>query len=93
MAKLTTNALVWAFVAAMLSFIYLPVVVLVLVLLPKRRPAGTSFRWAEPQMVPARVRQRSPYRLLVEFPASSGGLSAAAATLLGFLSRLQPVPP
>ena len=30
MAKLTTHSLVWAFVAAMLAFIYLPVVVLVL---------------------------------------------------------------
>ena len=63
-----------------------------LVLFPKRRPAGASPRWAESQMVPARVRQRSPYEFLVEFSAGwrplRGGRNAA-----WFPERLRHVPP
>jgi len=50
MGKLSTHSLVWAFVAVMLAFIYLPVVVLVLFSfqsgdLPVPPLDGPSLRW------------------------------------------------
>lgn len=85
MAKLTTNALVWAFVAAMLAFIYLPVVVLVLFSfqsgdLPVPPLDGPSLRWYQRALANDRLTDSLWNSLVV------GGLSAAAATLLGFLS-------
>ena len=85
MAKLTTHSLVWAFVAAMLAFIYLPVVVLVLFSfqsgdLPVPPLDGPSLRWYLRALANDRLTNSLWNSLLV------GGLSAAAATLLGFLS-------
>ena len=50
MGKLSTHSLVWAFVAAMLGFIYLPVVILVLFSfqsgdLPVPPLDGPNLRW------------------------------------------------
>jgi spermidine/putrescine transport system permease protein len=85
MTKLANNALVWAFVATMLAFIYLPVVILVLFSfqsgdLPVPPLDGPSLRWYERALANDRLTNSLWNSLLV------GGLSSAAATLLGFLS-------
>ena len=85
MGKLSTHSLVWAFVAVMLAFIYLPVVVLVLFSfqsgdLPVPPLDGPSLRWYQRAFANDRLTNSLWNSLLV------GGLSAAAATLLGFLS-------
>jgi spermidine/putrescine transport system permease protein len=85
MGKLSTHSLVWVFVAVMLAFIYLPVVVLVLFSfqsgdLPVPPLDGPSLRWYQRAFANDRLTNSLWNSLLV------GGLSAATATLLGFLS-------
>jgi len=85
MGRLPTQPLVWAFVAAMLTFIYLPVVVLVLFSfqggdLPVPPFDGPSLKWYARAFANDRLTSSLWNSLVV------GSLSSAAATLLGFLA-------
>ena len=92
MGKLSTHSLVWAFVAVMLAFIYLPVVVLVLFSfqsgdLPVPPLDGPSLRWYLRAFANDRLTN-----LLVEFSAGRRPLRGRR-NAAWFSERLRHVPP